>query len=363
MASFPKGWDPLPQLPQIRTQEMGSKLALIQTNNSTYQEKMPLEYRSRVALRVTLFVVMIIAITVAILALNQQLTTFPQDFVKWFQNINWVHVELAAIPLVALTGGAVAIIANLKYKQDPLSNQDSGKFSGEDYWESAYYASKKHGLYPGYIDKSTLDEAGNGLAYMYGVKGEQDHYAVSLVVGAFTPVHMVGAIAYNILRLFVIPFYILAAKDLKAKEIVVEWKNSLFRIVKAPFYATAIIFSCLYSFFDPLNGRKLGSYIERDWNEDVSRAEGFWSVRGPQSLWKFEGGGASGELGKNGFYLAGCWQPIAIVHYQNGKIVSGESLSHAIEEEKGELYEIFDAQNSLEIHQRALADLNGLIIA
>ncbi len=39
-----------------------------------------------------------------------------------------------------------------------------------------------------------------------------------------------------------------------------------------------------------MGGRLLGSGIERSWNEDMIRAQGYWSVGGPQGRWQFEGG-------------------------------------------------------------------------
>lgn len=276
----------------------------------------------------------------------------------FFQNVNWMHVGIGAGVFTVLTLGAAILIHKVQHQEDKYTGNNSGGFIGDSKWVSAVYQSKTHGAYAGYIDTSTLvnDE---GFAYMYILKDEQGHYTVSAMVFAITPVHMVAAIAYNVIRVAVVPFYILGwllyesctgnkieeKRPFTLTDIPQEMGKSIWRIIKAPFYAVAFMYGALYSLVDPLNGRKLGSYLERDWNEGVTRSEGYWSIGGPQALWHWEGRGTPSKLGRNGFYLAGCWQPIARVKYEkvNDKvIVTGESLSHAVDSSKGQIYEIYD---------------------
>ena len=55
-----------------------------------------------------------------------------------------------------------------------------------------------------------------------------------------------------------------------------EFVKSIWRVIKAPFYALAYFFAGVYSLVNPMGGRKLAAAIELDWNEGVSLAEGYW---------------------------------------------------------------------------------------
>src|SRR5262249_6411477 len=154
--------------------------------------------------------------------------------------------------------------------------------------------------------------------------------------------------------LFVIPFYILyriytdkpclenPEKNFRYSDIGDELGITLWRIARAPFYALAAMFAIVYGLVDPMNACKLESYIERDWNDDVTRAEGFWSVRGWQALWQFEGGRERGNLGKNGFFAGGCCQPVCVGYFKNHVLQEkGASLSKAVREDKGQTYWVY----------------------
>jgi hypothetical protein len=301
-------------------------------------------------------------------------TTFSQNFIQFFHNINWLHVGIGVAFFTVLTIGAVIVIRHVMQQKDPITKHDIGKMTGDDHWVPAFYTSdrSKHGSL-GYIDKSTLDEDGNGQAFMYIYKDPANHYGVCLAMLATSIPHGVAAIVYNLLRLVIIPFYILVRLALypvlgypkkegerfHLSDIPEEWVKTLFRLAKAAFFTLAVIFAALYAFIDPLNGRKLGSYLEREWNEGVTRAEGFWSVGGPQRLWKgIEGWGARSFLGKNGFYAAGCWQPIAVVFYKNGVLQNeGWSLSKAVDSTKGEIYRIYTKERFAKAYNRIIKEL------
>lgn len=201
-----------------------------------------------------------------------------------------------------------------------------------------------------HVDKSTLDESGSGKAYCYNIKECGEHYFVSFEITFIgTPVYLVATVAYNLIRAVIVPFYVLFQyltekckgkphgheREFKPIDIPTQFILSLWRAIQAPFYALAFFLAGLYSFFDPMGGRKLGASIERDWNGGVSLAEGYWSIQGSQKLWRFEGGGGPKGLGRNGFYLAGCWQPAGVIEYKNQEIQASCWLPLAVDPMRG----------------------------
>ena len=333
---------------------------------------LPQTYQAHSSVRVVFIALFVVALTVGMLALTGNLTSFPEKFLHFIQNANWSHITTGVVLFAMLAGGAALIIHRAIYQKDRLTQTDIGKMRGDEHWVSAVYTADDGYYHKGYIDTSTLDKEGTGTAFMYAYKDEGNNNSVNLAVFLFSPLHMIGAIVYNLLRLVVIPFYILGCllverakntvvhpedRAFRLSDIPKEWGNSILRVVKAPFYCLALMFVAIYAFFDHLNGRKLGSYIERDWNEGLTRAEGFWSVQFAQSLWRYEGGGAPNYLGRNGFYLAGCWQPIAVVYYEKGKIVKACSLSRAVNPEKGKAYTILTSELLIQKHNALVEQL------
>ncbi len=296
-------------------------------------------------------VVVVMVLSIVVLVLNGPLTFFSQKAFVWLKSFNWTCLKpLAAgftVLLVAssavFSAGAGVVIRRI------IANDAHGKFSGGAHWQATF---RDEGI-PGHIDTSTLVD-GTGEAFYYGYKTFGDHFVVSTFVPMLTLPHAAGAVAYHVARAVVIPFYILGCMSVEAcigrplfrdqrhfhlGDIPKQWVFSIKQIVKAPFYGTAQIFAALYSYVSPLNGRKLGSIIEKEWNNDIDRSDGVWSVRGAQSkYWRPEGGGGPNKLGKNGFYLAGCWTPMGVVHFENSRIVSGESMTRYLHPERGKVY-------------------------
>ncbi len=98
------------------------------------------------------------------------------------------------------------------------------------------------------------------------------------------PIYISAVIIYNSLRLLIMPFYILAQivrernlenglypaeRKFSFSDIPKQMALSIGRIIIAPFYGIAMLFASIYSWIDPLNGIKLGSAIEHDWNVQV----------------------------------------------------------------------------------------------
>lgn len=303
----------------------------------------PPHYTSNVAMRVTILALVAIGILVATLAVQGKLTNFPQTVQHWFQNINWVQAGIGLGIFSVLVIGAALVIYKAKNTLDPITQTPIGNLTGEKQWEEVVVDGRKYREY-GFLDRSTLDANGTGKAFVYIYKDCANHYNVSIVVPAVTPIYAICTMAYNLLRTIIIPFYIIVklatqgevkeSQRFKLSHIPAEMGKSLWRVVKAPFYATAFILAAIYSWANPMGGRLLGSWIERIWNEDVIRSQGYWSVQGPQARWQFEGGGLPNQLGKNGFFLAGCWQPIAVAEFKEGVCVDGYSLSCFVKEDQ-----------------------------
>ncbi len=368
--SYPEGFNSIPPMEESdRFQDRTQEIRRVQAD----LQKLPFHYHSKPVLRMTVIAVLVVGISVALMAMNGSLSAFPQNFTAWFQNLNWTYVGIGAGAFVVLSIGAGVVIRRVKSLHNPLTNTGIGKLSGDAHFQEAYYMRKDdcNFYFGGYVDTSTLDASGSGQALFYGKKIFLEHYYVSLVVAATTPAHAAASIAYHIVRLVAIPFYILgslAREAYRDRPIYEEQRRfelgdiskqmflSLKQIVKAPFYAAAQFYAALYSFIDPLNGRKLGAAIEKDWNNGVDRSDGYWSVRGPQSSsWLPEGGGGPDKLGKNGFYAAGCWTPMARVQFENGKIVGCESMTRALHPERGREYTITTIDTLRERHNAAVA--------
>lgn len=265
-----------------------------------------------------------------------------------------IGLNITAVMLV----GTAWVIHRARGKEDPLVE---GKIfhSVVELEEAVYEDADNPGTkIPVYIDKSTLDSEGNGKAYLYGVKTTDDHYSVSTVVSLATPFYMITTLVYHTLRLFVVPFYVAGClvieqfredplfhasrqRKFKVIDILYEPWKSLKQVVSTPFYASAFLFAAFYSLFKPIEGRILGSKIERDWNLGNSRATGYWSTQGRQSLWKGWQELGPEKLGCLKFFLAGCWQPVGVVRYENGSIAEGMSLSKAVEGDAGHVYNVY----------------------
>lgn len=226
-----------------------------------------------------------------------------------------------------------------------------------------------------YVDTSTLDEAKkNGKAYLYVHKDVGGHYMVSSIVAFFgTPIILIGMIVYNVIRAVIAPFYILfqwlreritgetlypQARQFKLLDAAKAFVQAIWAIVKAPFYAVAFILAGIYSLVNPMGGRKLGAAIERDWNEGLSLAEGFWSVGGGQKL--FGNLYNPDRRGAFGYFIAGCWQPTGVVEYKNGKIIDAYWLPKAVIPDFGASYQIQTrTELSKAYHQQNISKLVG----
>lgn len=291
-------------------------------------QQLPSKYTACPFGRAAVIGILIVGVVVALFAMRGDFSMFPQIAFNWLQNLNWTYLGIGFASFFVLSIGAGVVIRRLVHRQD------LGDFSGSAHWEPAYYVreDRPQNYYAGYLDTSTPGEA-----LFYGDKECLEHYVISSVVATLALPHAVASMAYHIVRIVTIPFYILGCMAFQIEfegdgrftfsDIPKQLWFSIQQIVKAPFYGMAHIYAMLYSFLDPLNGRKLGALIEKEWNGDIERHEGFWSVRGPQGIWRFEGGGGPNGLGRNGFYVAGCHTPMARINDQ-GNMTSASGRHH-----------------------------------
>src|ERR1700722_10752094 len=324
------------------------RLAEIDNDPDFQLEQTPPHYRdeftcARVARAVTIIALVIIGIVAFSLFASQHLLTLPQDFMHAFQHATPTQLALGiGIPSVLILG-ALGIIYDARTKKETLQQLDvtfkqddntkgpkrtiiqkapeieigtsRGVISNiEEHLVTVRLKSKDGGyvqLPYDYIDKSTLDEHGNGKAYLYWIKDLANHYTVSTTVAFFyTPLYLIGVIVYNLLRAVIVPFYVLVQccreawtgealypeqRKFELLDAPKEFIKSIKNVIIAPFYALAYFFAGVYSLINPMGGRNLAAAIERDWDGGVSLAEGFWSVRvflgETGKYWLFEGGG------------------------------------------------------------------------
>jgi len=357
---------------QSRTspEELRDRALLEQINKSATVKRysrLPPDYQSEFSTTarvkgVVIFVFVAVAITAFALLCSNHLTTFPHDFINMFTHVNTTSLLIGLGTTTILVLGMAWVIHRARKKEDPyVQNQIFRSSNFNDHIEEVMFEYSKNGrnFYgQAYIDKSTLDAEGNGKAYLYAVKDVGGHYMVSTLVPLVTPVYVVGTVVYHAIRMCIVPFYVLAClaieacigrpliegqRRFKAIDVIKEPGKSLLHIVKAPFYGLAYMAAGIYSLVNPMGGRILAAKIERDWNNGATRPEGFWSIGGPQGLWAGWGELGPDKLGEFKMFLAGCWQPLGVVEYQNGTIINGKSMSRVVEEGRGHEYHVFTA--------------------
>ncbi|MCH9626611.1 MAG: hypothetical protein S4CHLAM2_02370 [Chlamydiales bacterium] len=298
-----------------------------------------------------------LALTVVAFALvvtNHGLT-FPQDFVSLFTTANPAHLAIGFGVTTLLIGGGAWVVYRAQKKPDPLI--DRPIFPAHTEIQDAvqsFQIKKETECFPCYIDTSTLQQ-GSGKAYIYGSKSVDDHYTVSALLVSVIPFYLVGTVAYHALR--VVPIFLFnlgcwliercrtqplfeGQRKFELIDVVREPAKSLVHIVSAPFYATAFLFAVLYSFVNPMGGRELGARIERMWNAEAQRPQGYWLTLGAQKLWARWGELGPDKQGQFKLFVAGCWQPIGVATYNKGALESAVSLSEALESQTGITFEV-----------------------
>ncbi|WP_213357732.1 hypothetical protein [Chlamydiifrater phoenicopteri] len=249
-------------------------------------------------------------------------------------------IVATVLPLYCITS-AMLVFAKIICKKDIFTNTPINPFSNR-YWlhlphVRAYQTSKEtqyHPVFPTYVDTSTLDKNGSGIACgYYFIREGELRLAHSVLQMIAVPLEVIAKIVYHVFRFLIIPFYIIYkmvksyfsqkkhAPSFCPGDIFKEQARSIYYILRAPGYGAAHLIALFYSFIDPLAGRLAISCVERDWNDDIIRSRGLWLVK-PERNFIFEGGGEKGSLSKHSFYLMGCLQPAALFLFENGSMVS-----------------------------------------
>jgi len=372
------------KLDEIKKNPIYQKYLDFQKIELRYSDKIPLFQR----LRAVVFVALVISSLIIISCILSS-----QNFLNFFHHINYIKLAIGiGIPLILITGAGIviyraihkteALLGKHHLKAVTYSNEDVQKTTflrtgeatptevmAENTCDQKDVKTPKRGAFVHmekhletvmvkcevwkegdtddcYVDMSTVDESGKAL--MYSIKSCFNHYYVGARVILATPIYTIACVIYNLLRTVVVPFYILVQllrekytgkriyteeneRAFELADIPKEMGKSIWRAVKAPFFGLAYLFAAFYSFANPMGGRKLGAAIERDWDEGVTVAEGYWSIVGPMKFWKFEGGGGPNKLGRNGFYITGCWQPSGYVIFdKNMKVIAAYRMETVI---------------------------------
>lgn len=253
--------------------------------------------------------------------------------------------------ICVISGVALALIMGSAYvmhkstRPQPVIHDSKkilqpGKFTGDDHWLPTFWKwHDKNGnelAFEGYLDRSNLTEKNgkySGTAYVYERKRTYDHYRICASVALLSPLYAVAAVAWNLIQCVISPFYVVGAiayekiydtkidadQYFEYMDILKEPCKAIKRAVQSPFFATALLFCSFYAQIDHLNGRKLGSFVERHWN-GVPRDEGIWPA-GPYIGPKFKWIRGASTLSHWGFYGPGCWQPDLIVTIEDNQII------------------------------------------
>jgi len=191
-----------------------------------------------------------------------------------------------------------------------------GKLWGDKHWVPIKLGRGGYRQNDYILDTSTLKD-GNGACFAYNHKPctmSELIAAESALLGA--PLYIPAVAIYNLLA------WPLAAYKNKTNPIR-ELAKSLWRVVQSPFYGLAYFIAQLYVFIDPPNGRKVVAGIERDWNRGALVENSFWIANGANRYNPDKKTGMDlGREGHSGFYIEGCFQPVAVLQFTNHNLTS-----------------------------------------
>ena len=286
-------------------------------------------------------------------------------FVQLGEGMQKLFTHKLALPITIFTGvvvvDALLLIVYVTHSEraiaikagaDPITT-NAGKFRGTEHYRCVelrwqkYYKNctlEKH-RDDGMVDMSGLDATQSGWAPVYEQQPMLAHEAISFAMTLLSLPYAAAAMAVNALCVVLSPLFILLGtayekctgkhllsedEKLSITDIPKEIVYGIGRIIKAPFYGVALFFAALYSFIDPINGRKLMTHLELSWNyndnEQAStpKHRGIWlgAPLAGFSLWRALLRGVWGFMGP------ACRHPIGWVHFTRGEIDDVRSGSH-----------------------------------
>ncbi len=267
---------------------------------------------------------------------------------KWSQVENFFKGKIAAwkmatiVSSISVTAVVLAIIFHKATrgkdsaydKLNTIHDQvpGRGKFWGDQHWVPIKITRGNDRAANDFIlDTSTLDNNGKGACFAYNHKPCSMAEVIAVETALAVPIYIPAVAIYHLLA------WPLAAYKNKTNPIC-ELGKSLWRVVQSPFYGLAYFIALLYVLIDPRNGRKLAANIERDWNKGALLENSCWIANGSH---KYNADKQTGmDLGRNnhgGFYITGCFQPVAVIQVegyqvQSAKLTNGHETSLQIEQ-------------------------------
>lgn len=274
---------------------------------------------------------------------------FSQQFIHFSHHIH----QLPPWQLTMIGTGIVGVVLigvyyGYTHKKEP--DLPLGRIIGNAHWKSLN--GRNHN-----IDTSTLtlqDGKYSGTAYVYYAKSCRDHYHINFWVSTLSAVYLPIVLIYNCLRVVILPLMILACmaaekvqkkslfpeRYFKFSDIGEQCARSIWNIVRAPFYWLGFVLSIVYSCIpgNARNGRKLGAYFERKWNDCIP----------PFNGWILEGGPQKGArpglhpnwLGKTVFYIPLCWQPAEVWVFKDVALQEAQGIMEITEGEVKKYYSL-----------------------
>lgn len=272
-------------------------------------------------IRTAITCVALAAIVLFALQTTGHLHSFPQDVVH---AVTSLPGQITLISIGATVLGGVGIIAHLVHGE-------RGRFFGNQTFQPGMLLStvgtQIKGIVACHIDTSVPKPSeGEHILPIYNHKQAVEHASISTMVFLAMPLRTVAGIIYQVARLVLEPLHIFfgvlyeiaarpAVEQYHLRDIVKGIGQSMWDIVRSPFYMTAMMMATFYSFIDPMHGRKLGALIEEEWCGNKRLDQSVWIAacmnagltpdfwKDTYSKWK-EGTALS---------IPGCWRPIGYV--------------------------------------------------
>lgn len=226
---------------------------------------------------------------------------------------------LTIVGSVTLTAGAVATIFYRAIHGKETASQKLTAIHGASPYRGKFWDNRdwvcikikgKGAVESNILDLSSLEKEGNGYCFAYQEKGRGEAEVIALESGVLGgPLYPIAITIYQVVG------WAIASYKNKTNPLI-ELGKSLWRIVRSPFYALAYFIAQIAVFIDPLNGRKLVANIERDWNEGVLVDNGC-ALALCWHPFKEDKGMSLGKKEHSAFYIQGCFQPTAILKFEN----------------------------------------------
>ena len=293
---------------------------------------------------------MITAIVVGILALHcsAQNITLKQLLHRAQRTLNPMHSWQKTV-VMGSVGVLFASAFGVLYKV----SRNRGKFSGDNKFIPVRVI--PNGTTPQrfpcdqILDTSLLDDDGNGIAYFSPRKPNCsefntfpfNHDGIAAAQLLAIPFETIGRVVYNLLRFCIVPFYILECmvreagsdnplrdkRKFKFKDIPKQMALSLYWALSAPVHGVALMLATVYSFVQPVGGRKLGYRVMQHRLGEVDLSESLWAGTPASKAFRFEGGGGPDTLGHWGSVVTGCWFPWGVATFENGEVTEARSFN------------------------------------